>query len=226
MEAGESVMGFLMRSPIRIHRIGHETRYGPYAGGVQNFINKKRSDATKKGMQALQGFADLTLNFDHHIEYLWVGSEPKHFDARKWETIINRVAWWGQSYAFMYLIKSINPYLFPSFREEAGSKREDVREHLEAMLTAALDTDDITIEWSDECFTDQRLGFEMMKFLTTQGAGSLTTAIRKTGGDPEMEKANKEMEAKNPDAYLPLLVPGGQGNKATVGRPNGTPDPK
>jgi hypothetical protein len=226
MEAGESVMGYLMRSPMRLHTLGHETRYGPYAGGVQNFWTKKRGEAAKKMLQGVIGFAEFTKNFDHKIEYLWAGSDPDWFSAEKWETVIKRVAWWGQSFAYMYLTRAINPYLFPMFQEEARSQREDVKEHLEAILSVALDTDDLTISWSDECFTDQRLAFEMTKFLTTQGAGSLTTAIRKAGGDPEAEKAQKMAEAKEPDAYLPLLVPGGQGNKATVGRPNGTPDPR
>ena len=205
MEAGESLVGYLARSPIREHTIGHETRYGPYSGGATNFLNGKRAEATIKFWKSITGFAEVVKNFDQKTSYLWIGSDPKWFNAEKWQTIIQRVAWWGQSFGFMYITRSINPYLFPIFQQEAEAQRADVKEHIEAMLSEALDTDDLTLAWSNECFTDQRLAFEMMKFLTTQGPLSLQTGLRKAGYDPENEYEQKLAEFdKDAEGLLPL----------------------
>lgn len=249
MEAGESAVGYLARTPLRIHSIGHETKYGPYAGGTQNFYTRKRADAVTKFFKSIQGFAEVVANWDQKTSYLWIGSDPKWFDASKWDTITNRLAWWGQSLAFMYVTKSINPYLFPMFRMEAEAQRLIVKEQVEAMLSLALDTDDLTVEWSSECFTDQRLAFEMTKFLTVQGPLSLRTALRKGGFDLDAEYSEKLDEAgKKTEGLVPLFdashgrsgkaelagtapgarpaaLPGPSPAGTPAGRPSGTPDP-
>ena len=231
MEAGESQIGALARTPMRQHLIGHETRYGPYSGGTQNFYTKKRGEGIIKFFQGKIGFFELVTNFDHKINYIWI--DPKWFGAEKWQTIIDRVVWWGQSYAFMFLTKSVNPYLFPLFKQEAKSMREELAPHIQDMLCAALDTDEITLEWGDDCFSDQRLQFEMMKFLTQQGPLSLTTGLEQAGYRPDVERERKAEEASMPEKEMtPLFNPGGQGSGARppgrqqAGRRPGTPDPK
>lgn len=233
MEAGETQIGYLARSPIRQTQLGHETRYGPYAGTAANFVTKKRWEQNRKILQPQQGFMDMTTNFDHKIIYHWI--DPKWFDASKWQTIIQRIIWWGGPAAWMFVTKSINPFLFPIFMREAQDVRRKVISHVQPMLALALDADDLTVKFSDTCFTDQRLMLDMMKFLVAQGPMSTTTALEWGGMNPETETENKEKEAKKPLLRLPIFNKGGQGSGAASsggagpknegGRPHGAPDP-
>ena len=226
MEVGESGLAHLGRMPIRQHSIGHEIRQGPKAGQGTWFINKKRTDAIKKELLGKLGPAEVCLNFDHKITYVW--PDATAYDGRKWESIMTRLLVWAGPVGYMLMAKALNPFLLNMLKTEAASERARVALHLQPVLNDVFNAPaPIRVSWSDQCFQDLRLAQDMVKFLAELGPLSLKTAMQFVGFDALAERENKaeELEAK-PELLMPIWDKNhGQKPQRAGGRPPGTPDP-
>lgn len=228
MEVGESLYAYVGRTVVRMHHLGWEVKTAnagirqtdamwdaARARGIERFF---------KGMPG--GVAETTGNFDHKISLIW--TDPKNFDAKKWETVVSRLQWWGGALAFMLVSRNLNPNFMPVFKAEIKKLRATLQPHLEYVINEALrPPGGLKIVWTDECFSDMRLLWDMIKTLVQQGPASLTTAQRFAGLDPEAEAEQKMAEADDPQAdkkYMPHFDPnhGNQPKENNGGRTAGT----
>ena len=141
---------------------------------------------------------------------------------------------------FLLTARGLNPHLMDMLKEEAHAEREILRPHLEHVIADAFDQTEVQVTWSDKCFKDSRLFFEMLRFAVQQGAGSLATYGESAGLDPKEERARMKEEAGAPDGeVLPRLDRsghrdaggtgvggGGTGSGAGGGKPKGGKDAK
>ncbi len=221
MEVGESLYAYVGRCVIRMHHLGWEVKASNGVRQTDAMWDKVRADAIERKCQdgQMAGVKNMTANFDHKISYIW--TDPKNYDAKKWESVIARLQWWGGPLVFLLTSRTLNPALMPLLTAEIKDLRALLKPHLEYVLNEAMDAPGgIKIEWTDECFTDMRLLWDMIKTLMQQGPASLTSGLRFAGLDPEVEGENKSEEAKpeNEKKLAPLFVtPGGQGNGAQRG---------
>jgi len=225
MDVQGSLCGFLARSPIRQHLLGHEIKQGSKAGTPAHFWKKERGDAIEKKFKGQVGFMEITTNFDHVIKYVTI--DPKVFDGKKWDDVLVRLQVWAGAVGYMLLAKTPAPYLMNLLKQEALAERELVERHVETVIKEAYDTE-LELQWSNRCFNDPRVALEYMKMALTSGAGSQSSFLQEGGLDPEEEKANKEAEHKDPlHQHLPIFDPahGDRPGRKPNGRPSGTPDP-
>lgn len=228
MEVGESLYAYVGRTVVRMHHLGWEVKQNSGVRQTDAMWDEKRAKGIEKYFKGLQGgLAETTANFDHKTSLLWV--DPKNYDAKKWETIISRLVWWAGPLGFMLTARNLNPNFMPLFKAEIKKFRAFIAPHLEHVLNTAMECPvPLKIQWTDECFADMRLLWDMVKTLVQQGPGSLTTAQRFAGLDPDAEADNKLREAEDPKSdkkYLPKYTPGtgnrpnspGQGRSAGVG---------
>jgi hypothetical protein len=229
MEVGESMLALAGRMVMRFHKIGFEVRSGANAMRQEAFLwKKKRSDEILKFFKGHSGgFVETTGQFDHHIEYVWV--DAKHYDARKWDTIIQRLMWWGGPLACMLMAKTPNPFLLPMLKAEAHAARADVGLHLEYVINEGFDLGvPVQLKWSDSCFYDLRLAWDMIKFYTQQGPLSLTSGLEHLGYNPDRELENKDQERKDKERWMPLFdaAHGKRPGEVEPGRPASAPPGK
>jgi hypothetical protein len=242
MEVGESMLAYAGRLVLRAHSLGFEVRSASNAAKQAEYLWKAaRAKPIEDFFKGRQGFAEFTKQFDHKVEYIWV--DPKDYDARKWETIVNRCLWWAGPVGFMLMTKQLQPFLLPMLRADALADRARVGAHLEVVLNAGgWDLPcKVKVKWGDRCFNDLRLAWDMTKALMQQGPVSLTSALEVADFDPEQEAERKKAEAspERDDELLPRFDPnhgnrpGTAGTAGTqdglrekAGRPVGKPDPK
>jgi hypothetical protein len=227
MEVGESLYAYVGRTVLRMHHLGWEVKKDAGMRQTDAMWDKSRAKGIEKFFKGLQGgVAELTANFDHKVSLVWL--DPKNYEAKKWETIVARLMWWGGPLAFMLTARNLNPNFMPLFKAEVKKFRADVKPHLEHVLTQALQPPGgIQVDWTDECFADMRLLWDMIKTLMQQGPASLTTAQRFAGLNPEVEAENKVTETDDPDSdkkYLPKYTPGTGNRPADPGRKAGVGD--
>jgi len=230
MEAGENSLALCLRKVERFHRFGWEqkatgmnqTKQTAYATWT-----KKRWDAVLAFYNGRYGAMETSGNFDHFIELLWGGKgfDVKWFDARKWETITQRLMWWGGPLAFMMVSKAVNPFLLGMLKTQAKKERELVGGHLEYTLARGFNLKNVQVRWSNRCFHDARLAWDMVKTLMTQGPLSLKTGLEEGDFDPDTEAENKIEEAKetNRSKLIPIFDPAHGGKP---GENNGRPPEK
>lgn len=229
MEVGESMLALALRRVFVTTKLGWEMKGA--AGGVN--ANKQADWSlwdTKRSARALSfrkgrfGMLDNTQNWDEKTQLIWGGEgfDVKWFDANKWNTVLNRLMWFGAPASFMVLTKSVNPFLLGMFKAMAEDERGDVGPYLEHVINDSFSLGvPVKLGWSNRCFYDARLAWDMVKGLMLQGPLSLQTALREADFDPAVEAERKTQEAAaEPDTLLPLHDPAHGGSPAgDTGRP-------
>ncbi len=227
MEVGETMLAYGGRLVLRFHQFGFEVKSSSNAAKQAEYLWKKpRANAVETFFKGRQGFAETTGQFDHKISYIWV--DPKLYDGKKWETIINRMLWWAGPLGFMMMAKSISPFLLGMLKTQAEKDRRRVGAHLETVINKGFEIGTpIKLSWSNRCFYDERLAWDMVKSLMQQGPLSLTTSLEEANFDPEQESERKKDEAKTSrdEELLPKFDPNhGQRPTEKAGRKTGVPD--
>jgi hypothetical protein len=77
---------------------------------------------------------DQLMTDPDKIDYIWV--DPKMYDAKKWDTIIQRLLWWAGPVGFMMLAKSVSPFLLLMLKTAAAEDRQTIGAHLEEVINA------------------------------------------------------------------------------------------
>jgi len=227
MEVGETMYAYAGRLVLRLHQLGFEVKSGSNAAKQAEYLWKKdRATAIETFFRGVQGFAETTTQFDHKISYVW--TDPKFYDAKKWGTIIDRLLWWAGPVGFMMLAKSVSPFLLQILKARAEQDRIMVGAHLAEVIGAGFPgIPAVRLVWSNRCFYDSRLAWDMVKALLERGPLSLTTGLEEADFDPEQEKERKVAEAKPGEdaAFLPKFDPAhGKRPGEPAGRPGGTKD--
>lgn len=209
MEVGESMLAYAGRLVVRNHKIGFEVKSGSNAMRQSEYLWKKeRAKAIQKFFNGRQGFAETTSQFDHIIEHIW--TDPKLYDASKWNSIVDRLMWWAGPLGFMMVAKSVSPFLLGMLKAEVLDDRERVGAHMESVINAGFNIGtEVKLSWGNRCFHDPRLAWEMAKGLMVQGPLSLTSALELADFDPEEEALRKKQEASasRDDELLPRFDP-------------------
>lgn len=207
MEVGESLLAYSGRLVVRMHRKGFEPRTSTVNLKIKDFMwTQDWADQVKKNFSpGKNGFMEATGNFDHKIETHWI--DPKLYDGKKWETIFDRLIWWAGPLGFMLLAKSNSQNWMTLFQAEISGFRAEITPYLEFALNSiyADAPGGIKIEYSDTCFKDSRLVWDMLKTLLMTGPASLTTGLKAAGLDVETEGAQREEEAKDIKRFGPPL---------------------
>lgn len=233
MEFGESWLAYGGRRVVHWQSFGWEIKSGTNMHMQDKYLWKKeRADGVKKELKNKQGLVETTRNFDHKSGFDWV--DPKFYDSKKWETIINRLLWWAGPIGFMMVARSVQPFYLPILKVELAEERRKIKRHIESVLNEAYaPPGGLALHFSNKCFIDSRLAWDMTKALMVQGPLSLTTALESADEDPATEAARKLEEAKpeNGKKLLPLFDPnhsktGKPGQEDKRGRKPGEPDDK
>lgn len=200
MEVGESLLAYAGRTVIRMHHLGWEVKRDSGVRQVEAMWDRERAEEIESFFKGLQGgVAETSGNFDHKISY--VVPDAKLFDPKKWESFVTRAQWWGGPLVFLLLSRTLNPSLMPLFKAEIHDLRRLLQPHLEYVLNAALrPPGGLKLTWSDQCFADLRLLWDMIKTHMQQGSGSLATGLRFAGLNPEAEGEQKVAEHDDPQA--------------------------
>lgn len=227
MEVGEAAYAFAGRSVERRTSIGFEVKAAANALKQSTFLYKKtRADAILKGYKGKQGFFDSVGQFDQKTEFIWI--DPKNYDERKWGTIVQRMVWWGGPLAFMFIMKQLNINLLLMLKTEAEERREDLQLWLEDVINRGWGLPvAIRLKWSNDCFKDLRLAWDMMKFFVTTGSLSHTTSLTQAGYDVDVERQNKKTELDEQEVWVPVYD-AAHGNRpgSEAGRPPKNPGVK
>lgn len=232
MEVGESEYAFAGRLVIRQHKIGHEIKSGPLAGLPKHFYKRDRAEAIKKDYQSATGFREGVTNFDHSIGIVW--NDQKPYEVKKWGTVLDRLRWWAGGIGQVLDSRSANPDLMGLLEAEYQSLRGKLRPWLQQVLARAWQVNNpsaVKIRWGVQCFRNQRLFAEMLKFGVQAGPVSVTTLTEQTlgEGESETERERKKEERRNPEDFLPLYdpnhgnAPGRTGGKPALSKPGGRP---
>lgn len=228
MEVGEQALAMLGRNVVRLWKTGFEPKVTSVGQNAKHWKYDDKSAAKwEKHLKGLVGgMSQSVVQFDRKAEDVWV--DVKHYNGQKWETILNRLMWWGGPLAFMMMAKSVSPFLLGMLKTLAQADRALVAPHVVEIIHRSFRPPfAVAVEWSDECFNDSRLAWDQIKFLMTQGPASLTTGLRKAGLDPLQEDENKRDEKGRKADLLPLLMPGkgnDSGGGSRAGRQQGVPD--
>jgi len=215
MEFGESRLAYGGRLVVRNHKMGWEVRNGGQSARTMQadaLWDKKRSAKLKQFYQGAQGFKETSSQFDVVTQYEWV--DPKWYEAKKWQTIENRMLWYGGPLAFLLFGKApLNVALLGMLRTEACAEenRPAMKLHLEEVIAQGFGLE-VSVSWGVKCFTDERIAWDMVKFLTQQGPLSTGTALERADEDPAMERARKADEAGLPEEQVMPLFDKNHGN--------------
>lgn len=226
MEVGDNLMGQTDRKVYEQHIMGHETRYGPYAGTKLNFVNQDRANKMQQQLKGKVGHIVMGTNFDHKIIIGAGRVDPKFYDAKKYEAIIKRLGIWGAPLAQMFLERNLNPNLMDLLKQLAIADREYLAPHLCKVYRDSLKAPvDVNVTWSNRCFSDARLAADLLKFGIQWGYLSQQSAQEQSGYESDVEYERKAEEAKKPEAETQPLVDANHGkDKDRAGRKRGTAD--
>lgn len=235
MEVGESMLAYAARTVIRAHRLGWEIKKDAGVRQVDAMWDAERASAIEEEFQDANmfGVKNATMNFDHKIEHIWALDQIK-LEGKRWETVVERMKWYGGPLAFMLLARNLNPDLLPMFMTEVQRLRADLRLHLQQVLTLSMNPPGgIKLSWGNRCFTNPKLFWDMLKSLMEQGPLPLRDALVAADVNPEEAAAQKLTEANDPQKekkYLPLhekfqgrKQPGQPGRTAGVKDGDGAP---
>ena len=243
MEAGENVLAYALRLIIRLHKFGFEIR-NTDPGNIQrefSMFRQPRWTAVKNKFKGRQGLYEAGTNFDHLIELIWGGKglDLKWFDERKWGTVERRMMNYAGPIGAMLFAKTVSPFLLNMAKVQAADEREDMATFLEECINEGFrPPTQIRLTWSNRCFYDQRLAWDMVKAMMQQGPFSLRSALEEVDLDPDKEAERKVMEADDPQSkkkYFPIYdpahgAPDQAGRPRTVEKgstnPSGPPKPK
>lgn len=225
MEVGEALWALAGRLVMRANSIGFEVRTSGLAPQQVNFLyDAERAEAIDAEFRSQQGLMEFTKQFDHKIEHLWSGLDPRAHDARKWESLTARFGFWAGGLGQILTAKTLNPNSLTLLRTEITAEREQVAPLLEDTLTEALRIPGgLKLSWGNRCFADARLAWQMVVDLMRQGPLALRTALTEGGFDPEQEGERKRQEAPPTEdaALLPKFdsAHGTKPGQPTGGRP-------
>ena len=229
MEVGETMLAYAGRRVIHRHKLGFEARSNTPAANFQKEFSmwtKKRAQAMLSFFSGRSGFMDTVDNWDAELDVFLGDGGPKNWDGRKWDTVIKRLLWWAGPLGFMLLANSMNPFLLPILKSAAEEDRKEVSDHLNFVVNQGFELPcRIKVKYSNRCFLDSRLAWDMVNGLMKQGPLSLTTALHEGDFDPQTEERRKLAEAAPAKSkiYLPLVSPTGKndnGNNGKAGRPS------
>jgi hypothetical protein len=229
LEAGDRLLGEECRVLLKQHRLGHEIRTGPHAGSSVHFIKKQRADEVEKRLKGKTGKVEITTNFDHQIEHVYL--DPKFFAANKYDGVERRLIWWSSPLGQMILARGgVAPFLMEILRVQALDARSLVGPYVTAVINEAFRPPvRIGVDWSTRVFRDGRIAAELLKFGLTTGPLSQRTFREEAGYDDEQEREQKQAEAEQPDAEKLPVFDASHGTRPAApnakqpGRPAGTP---
>lgn len=233
MEVGEQALGMLARTVVRQWKMGFEPKVQAVAQGPQKLwrYDEKFAMRWERWIKGVIGMAQTVQQFDRTYEDVWV--DPKWWDGNKWETVLNRLMWWGGPLAFMMVSKSVSPFLLGMLEAQCERDRRDLLGPFleDVILQSFRPPMPVRVAWSNDCFKDARLAWDMLKNLMERGPASLTTALERAGLDPatEAERKRDEAQASRREELMPLLMPKGNGGEnptgaSRAGRQSGVPD--
>ncbi len=227
MEVGENAYAFGHRSVVRQHKIGHDIKGGTLAGKPLHFYRADQpyAKAVFNEFKGKTGFWEFFDNFDHSFDIPWC--DPKKYDAAKWRTIAERLAYWAGPAGLMMAYRMFTPDMFGAVRSQCEEARRDFRPWLENVIGEGFGIP-VKLSWANDCFQTGRLQHEAMKWSVQQGFVSNTTACNAQFGDGAFpdEMANKRHErAEHAEDLMPIFDPnhgtGGAGGKPPLTKPGG-----
>lgn len=227
MEVGEEQYAFAGRLVVRQHKVGHEIKGGPKAGNPTNFYKAERGRVIKPFFRGAVGFREWVGNFDHSVELLW--TDPKKYDAKKWETVRDRLVDWAGPLGRMLTARGVTPDLANALQVQCQAIREDLREFLQEVCEQAFDAPHaVRLRWKSDCFRSARLQAELLKFGVTTGPTSLRTFAETVHGDDALDREmeHKADEQADEAKLVPLFLPnngGLRGGKPALSAPGGAP---
>jgi hypothetical protein len=231
MEVSDAQLAMASRMIVEQHKIGFEVKAAALAHKQADFLwDQERSDGILNFFNgAAVGHVRVCTQFDHEIVFANL-VKPDQWDAKKWNTVINRLMWWAGPLGFMLADSNSSGTMTPTLLQLLQTslchdRREYVGPHLEAVLNEWLPKQfkGATVQWGDQVFTDPKLAWDQVKTLTAQGSLSLRTGLERAKFDPDREAERKLEEAKpeNKKKFMPLYDTA-HGDPA--GRPKGAKD--
>lgn len=220
MEIGEQMLALASRRVIHLHKIGFEQKGQNPSRYQQKYSlwTKERSKNILAFTNGRFGFMETTMNFDQQMSVFLGDGGPKSWDGRKWDSAVRRLLWWGGPLGFMMVANSMNPFLLNMLKTTAAEERSEVTPHLNLVLNSAIRwPTPVKVTYSNRCFIDSRLAWDMVSGLLKQGPLSATTSLEETDFDPAAEAENKRQEAQEPELYTPAFNPGGQDGEGKRG---------
>ncbi len=235
LELGEAAYAYLGRNVYEHHKLGFQATGNANGGPTIGRAGKTRVTALQKSLRNSKGAKQIVTDFDHAIEFVWL--DPKALGADKWETFFVRACAWGGPLAYLLLKQGQGTGLSEMMMTLAAQRRETMRLFLEPVLEHFVGAP-VSLNWSNECFLNQRVWGELIRDVVQRGAGGYRSYFERLFGpntyDREMEE-KKSDKAKYTDKGLnePPYDPHHGPNDAATGtapgkrngRPTGTPDP-
>jgi hypothetical protein len=196
LDVADTILATICRTVHEVHKSGHETRNGPMAGRTHN-LDEKTAKAIERQFKGKTGHVRTIMNWDRTID--WLRPDAKHFEPKKFESVIDRLLWWSMPLGQIMTSTAYNAQWMSLFGVQGAQERAEMALHLEMVLNDAFQIPGrVRPCWSDACFVDARLFQELLKFGLTAGPVSQTTFLQACKLDPEKERDNKEAEAKLP----------------------------
>lgn len=228
-ETGDSLLAASCRTVYEQHKMGHEIKAGPHAGMPTHFWKKNRADAFLRERKGKTGCWTWTGNFDHQVVPAANWPDPKHFDVKKYESIIARFMLWGMPLTQMILGKSLNPNLMEVLRVQALAQRAFIEPFLNQVIGDAYDAPvPLRLFWSGGCFRDSRIAADLIKTAFAGGPLSQESLLELIGFAADAEREKKAAEAKLPEGETTPIFDAAHGpakvSAGKAGRPAGMPD--
>jgi hypothetical protein len=224
MEAGESGLAWLARSPEKQVKLGYEPKASNSNG--RTIIDSKRVKAVHSDWAKKSGPRVVTTPFDQQVVYNWVPKDM--WDNEKWKTTTTRISMWCGPVAYLLLEPTqSSDYQLGILRINAERRREMMRPFLERVIGEFAGVR-VRVSWSNACFYGPGTLSEILRNAVSQGAMSYETLVDNLLGEGafEAEMAKKKAERA---AYGDLLRPHfdqHHGVDGTPGRPKGAKDPQ
>jgi len=229
LELADWQMADCLRTIYELHKIGHEIKNGPRAGLPDHFWKKKRADAVEKlikpNAQLLAAIKRLVVQFDHTVDY--PRPDPKHLGKDRYEAMFERLCIWAMPLAQILFAKQANPMQSNFLRAKAATERYDyMGPFLENVMRRSMDAPEgTTCVWSDDVFVDPNLMLDSLKTGLAAGPLSQETFLKKTGHNPEQERARKDNENDLPEHQTKPIYDAAHGPAdEEAGRPAGSGD--
>jgi hypothetical protein len=231
-EVGDRLQGFLCRTVLRQHLIGHEIKTGPRAGLPMNFMKEPRAKETLNFFSGRIGALDYCTNFDQKVEFPFPSND--RFDKEKYDSGWLRIALhYGPVGLYLHSLligRGSMPFIMEGAQAEAEKSRKNIRRFLTHLIQEVFRPPvKIKVYWSNRIFQDRRQIAEIAKALLTAGPLSQRTALEQFDYCPEEEREFKAEEAKLPPEQTRPTWDSSHGIDPsnpmdTGGRPAGTKD--
>jgi hypothetical protein len=228
LEAGDNILANASRLILELHKMGHEIKSGMLAGSARNFIKKERAEAVQKELKGKVGHVRMAVNFDHAVD--WPRPDPKHFEGKKYASIVDRLIWWSLPIGHMITARALNPHLMDTLRTQVLDARAEMAMHLDEVINEVFGAGEgglpfrVSMKWDHRCLSDSRLLFEMIKNGLNAGPVSQTTYLRSAGLSEEEEREHKQDEADLPKDQTHPLYDAAHGPPKPNGKPPGKND--